>query len=51
MGYDNEYPLAKKYIYKWEEIVIGRLDYLGDAITVDGDRHIVICYTFKNILY
>ena len=46
----NEYPLAEKHIYKWSEIAINRLSYLGDAIEVDGDKQIVVVFVFKKVI-
>ena len=42
------YEMAKKYIYDWDEISLAKLN-LQDAFEVDGDNHIVICYTFRNV--
>jgi len=42
------YEMAKKYIYNWNEISLAKLN-LQDAIEVDGDKHIVICYVFKQV--
>jgi len=40
------YELAKKYVYKWSEINLAKLN-LMDAIEVDGDSQTVTIYSFK----
>jgi len=48
MEFDSEYPLARRvYVYKWNDIAIGRLNNIGDAIVVDGDKHEVRVYIFR----
>jgi len=43
------YEKAKKYVYDWNEMDLARLN-LQDAVEVDGDKHIVVCYVFKQVL-
>ena len=46
----EEYPLAQKvYIYNWNDLAIGRLSNIGDAIVVDGDKHEVRVYVFREL--
>jgi len=52
MEFDNEYPLAQKvYIYNWNDLAIGRLSDIGDAIVVDGDKHEVRVYVFREFIF
>ena len=43
------YELAKKYVYNWNDVSLVWLN-RQDAFEVDGDKHIVICYSFRGLL-